>query len=52
MKRGQSEPVQVKCSKCDKGTFWSLPVDELPAGFHPDGTRKRMVIEALLDGKK
>ncbi len=52
MKRGQNEPVQVKCTLCGKRAIVSLPVEDLPACQNSDCYGRRMVIEELLDEGK
>ena len=52
MKRGQNEPVQVKCTRCGKRGIVSLPVEDLPVCPDPGCEGRRMVIEELLDEGK
>ena len=52
MKRGQNEPVQVKCTLCGERAIVSLPVDNLPVCPDPNCGGRRMVIEELLDEGK
>ena len=49
MKRGQNEPVQVKCNLCGKRAIVSLQVENLPAIRNSGYCGRRMVIEELLD---
>ncbi len=52
MKRGQNEPIQIKCPACGKRAIVSLPLDDLPACANPDCQGSRMIIEELLDEGK
>ncbi len=52
MKRGQNEPVQVKCTLCGERAIVSLPVENLPVCPNPECKGRRMVIEELLDEGK
>ena len=52
MKRGEKEPVQVRCPQCGSRSIVYLPVDDLPRCSNPECSGARMVIEELLDEGK
>lgn len=52
MKRGENEPVQVRCPHCGSRSIVYLPVDNLPRCTNPECKGGRMVIEELLDEGK
>ncbi len=52
MKRGEKEPIQVRCPRCGSRSIVYLPVDDLPRCPNPECKGVRMVIEELLDEGK
>lgn len=52
MKRGEKEPIQVRCPRCGSRSIVYLPVADLPRCPNPECKGARMVIEELLDEGK
>lgn len=52
MKRGEKEPVQVRCPRCGRHSIVYLPLEDLPRCPDPACKGVRMVIEELLDEGK